>query len=192
MHGPGPPGEGPGRHLPEPRAGVDGGPALADLEVDAGDLLLGRVGHPTHRLAERDPRPPGRSPGHQVPVEGEDPVPVIEDDEVRVAMKMAHDAGVQNVLLTRGSRGDAYFSNGEDIWYAKREFNIKLVSSVCAGDCTLAAFLHKWYRDRDNVEEAMKLAMATGANVAESVGIGDFGHVDEYSKRVAVRKLDRQ
>lgn len=55
-------------------------------------------------------------------------------------MKMAHDAGVQNVLLTRGSRGDAYFSNGEDIWYAKREFNIKLVSSVCAGDCTLAAF----------------------------------------------------
>ena len=119
-------------------------------------------------------------------------VPVDTDDEVRVAMKMAHDAGVQNVLLTRGSRGDAYFSNGEDIWYAKREFNIKLVSSVCAGDCTLAAFLHKWYRDRDNVEEAMKLAMATGANVAESVGIGDFGHVDEYSKRVAVRKLDRQ
>ncbi len=73
-------------------------------------------------------------------------VPVDTDDEVRVAMKMAHDAGVQNVLLTRGSRGDAYFSNGEDIWYAKREFNIKLVSSVCAGDCTLAAFLHKWYR----------------------------------------------
>ena len=119
-------------------------------------------------------------------------VPVDTDDEVRVAMKLAHDAGVQNVLLTRGSRGDAYFSNGEDIWYAKREFNIKLVSSVCAGDCTLAAFLHKWYRDRDNVEEAMKLAMATGANVAESVGIGDFGHVDEYSKRVAVRKLDRK
>ena len=96
-------------------------------------------------------------------------VPVDTDDEVRVAMKLAHEAGVQNVLLTRGSRGDAYFSNGEDIWYAKREFNIKLVSSVCAGDCTLAAFLHKWYRDRDNVEEAMKLAMATGANVAESV-----------------------
>ena len=43
-----------------------------------------------------------------------------------------------------------------------------------------------------DVEEAMKLAMATGANVAESVGIGDFGHVDEYSKRVAVRKLDRK
>ena len=104
--------------------------------------------------------------------------PVDTDDEVRVAMKMAHDAGVQNVLLTRGSRGDAYFSNGEDIWYAKREFNIKLVSSVCAGDYTLAAFLHKWYRDRDNVEEAMKLAMATGANVAESVGLGDFGRVN--------------
>ena len=80
-------------------------------------------------------------------------VPVDTDDEVRIAMKLAHEAGVQNVLLTRGSRGDAYFSNGEDIWYAKREFNIKLVSSVCAGDCTLAAFLHKWYKNRDNVEE---------------------------------------
>ena len=119
-------------------------------------------------------------------------VPVDTDDEVRVAMKMAHEIGVQNVLLTRGSRGDAYFSNGEDIWYAKRQFNIKLVSSVCAGDCTLAAFLYKWYEDRDNVEEALQLALATGANVAESVGLGDFGHVDEYSKRIAVRKLPRE
>ncbi|WP_102337375.1 1-phosphofructokinase family hexose kinase [Collinsella provencensis] len=119
-------------------------------------------------------------------------VPVNTDDEVRVAMRMAHEAGVQNVLLTRGSRGDAYFSNGEDIWYARREFNIKLVSSVCAGDCTLAAFLHKWYKDRDNVEDAMKLALATGANVAEAVGLGDFGRVDEYSKRITVRKLERE
>ena len=47
-------------------------------------------------------------------------------------------------------------------------------------------------RDSDNVEEAMKLAMATGANVAESVGLGDFGRVDEYSKRVTVRKLERK
>ena len=31
--------------------------------------------------------------------------------------------------------------------------------------------------------------MATGANVAESVGLGDFGHVDEYAKHVTVRKL---
>ena len=56
----------------------------------------------------------------------------------------------------------------------------------------MAAFLLKWYKDRDNVEEAMKLAMATGANVAESVGLGDFGRVDEYSKRVTVRKLERK
>ena len=118
-------------------------------------------------------------------------VTIDTDDDARRALAMAHEAGVQNVLLTMGSRGSAYFSNGEDIWYAKREFNIKLLSSVCAGDCTLAAFLHKWYKDRDNVEEALKLAMATGANVAESAGLGDFGRVDEYSKRVTVRKLAR-
>ena len=118
-------------------------------------------------------------------------VPVNTDDEVRVAMGMAHSIGVQNVLLTRGSKGDCYFSNGEDIWYAKREFNIRLVSSVAAGDSSLAAFLVKWYRDRDNVEEALKYSMATGANVCESTGLGDFGHVEEYSKRISVRKLPR-
>ena len=34
--------------------------------------------------------------------------------------------------------------------------------------------------------------MATGANVAESIGIGDFGHVDEYKNRIEVRKLERK
>ena len=116
-------------------------------------------------------------------------VAIDTDDDARRAMALAHESGVQNVLLTMGSRGSAYFSNGTDIWFAKRDFNIKLVSSVCAGDCTLAAFLTKWYDDRDNVEEAMKLALATGANVAESVGLGDFGRVDEYSKHIQVRKL---
>ena len=118
-------------------------------------------------------------------------VQIDTDDDARRALAMAHEIGIQNVLLTMGSRGSAYFSNGEDIWYAQRQFNIKLVSSVCAGDSTLAAFLHKWYDDRDNVEDALKLALATGANVAESVGLGDFGHVEEYSKRIAVRKLPR-
>lgn len=60
---------------------------------------------------------------------------------------------------------------------------------MCAGDCTLAAFLHKWYKNRDNVEEALQLALATGANVAESAGLGDFARVPEYSKRITVRKL---
>ncbi|MDY2776948.1 MAG: 1-phosphofructokinase [Collinsella sp.] len=118
-------------------------------------------------------------------------VTIDTDDDAREALALAHEAGIQNVLLTMGSRGSAYFSNGEDIWYARRQFNIKLVSSVCAGDSTLAAFLYKWYDDRDNVEEALKLALATGANVAESVGLGDFGRVEEYSKRIEVRKLER-
>lgn len=116
-------------------------------------------------------------------------VTIDTDDDAKRALALAHADGVQNVLLTMGSRGSAYFSNGEDIWYAKRDFNIKLVSSVCAGDCTLAAFLNKWYDNRDKVEEALKYAMATGANVAESVGLGDFGHVEEYAKHVTVRKL---
>ena len=61
-------------------------------------------------------------------------VQIDTDDDARRALAMAHEIGIQNVLLTMGSRGSAYFSNGEDIWYAQRQFNIKLVSSVCAGD----------------------------------------------------------
>ena len=49
-----------------------------------------------------------------------------------------------------------------------------------------------WYDDGDNVEEALTLALATGANVGVSAGLGDFGHVDEYSKHIAVRKLPRE
>ena len=47
-------------------------------------------------------------------------VQIDTDDDARRALALAHEAGVQNVLLTMGSRGSAYFSNGEDIWYAKR------------------------------------------------------------------------
>ena len=66
-----------------------------------------------------------------------------DDESVKGAMAELHAKGAKNVLLTIGGAG-AYFSNGEHIWFANRTFDVKLLSTVCAGDSSLAAFLSVW------------------------------------------------
>ena len=66
---------------------------------------------------------------------------------------------------------------------------VKVLSTVCAGDSTLAAFLSMWHDDPEHVEDALRLAMATGANVVECAGQGDFAKVDEYRQHVEVRAI---
>ena len=94
--------------------------------------------------------------------------------------------GAKNVLLTLGGAG-AYFSNGERLWFARRAFEVKVRSTVCAGDSSLAAFLSIWSSERDRVEDALRRSMATGANVVECAGLGDFARVGEYEKGIEVR-----
>ena len=101
-------------------------------------------------------------------------------------MAELHARGAQNVLLTLGGSG-AYFSNGEHIWFANRTFEVEVRSTVCAGDSSLAAFLSIWFSERDRVEDALRRSMATGANVVECAGLGDFAHVEEYEKGIEVR-----
>lgn len=111
-----------------------------------------------------------------------------DDESVAAAMCTLHERGVQNVLLTLGGAG-AYFSNGEHLWFANRTFDVQLVSTVCAGDSSLAAFLSVWHDQRDEVTEALRLSMATGANVVECAGLGDFARVDAYKDGIAVRQV---
>ena len=103
-------------------------------------------------------------------------------------MAELHAKGVKNVLLTLGGAG-AYFSNGEHIWFANRTFDVELLSTVCAGDSSLAAFLSVWHDDQTAVEDALRLSMATGANVVECPGLGDFAKVEEYKKGIAIRQV---
>lgn len=117
-----------------------------------------------------------------IDVDGEDDASVME------AMGELHSRGVQNVLLTLGGKG-AYFSNGEGVWYARSQVKVKVLSTVCAGDSSLAAFLSVWFADRGAVEDALRLSMATGTNVVECAGLGDFAHVDEYREKVLVRRV---
>lgn len=111
-----------------------------------------------------------------------------DDASVEAAMRELHSRGAQNVLLTLGGAG-AYFSNGEHLWFANRTFDVKVLSTVCAGDSSLAAFLSIWAAEPDRVEDALRRSMATGANVVECAGLGDFAHVEDYAQRIEVRKV---
>lgn len=102
------------------------------------------------------------------------------------ALSELHRRGAQNVLLTMGASG-AYFSNGSHIWFARNTHKVKVLSTVCAGDSSLAAFLSVWGGDPDRVEDALRRSMATGANVVECPGLGDFAHVDEYQEYIEIR-----
>ena len=109
------------------------------------------------------------------------------EEDIKNAIKMLHDLGAQNVLLTLGDKG-SYFSDGTKMWNCST-YPVELVSSVCCGDACLATFLSFWTKNPSDVETALKKASAAGANVAESAGLGDLAMVDEYSKHITVKEI---
>lgn len=108
-------------------------------------------------------------------------------EQIITALENVHTQGAQNILLTMGNKG-LYFSNGIHIWYCST-VTIKLVSSACAGDAALAAFLSKWLPEQQNIENALKKASATGANVAESDGLGLLNKISTYEDEVKVMQI---
>lgn len=109
------------------------------------------------------------------------------EDEIISSLNFLHKMGAQNILLTLGSRG-SYFYNGKDI-YSCGIYPIKILSTGCAGDASLAAFLSVWLKDKNNISDALKLGAGAGANVAESAGLGDLKMAREYAKTIEVKKL---
>ncbi|WP_455542741.1 1-phosphofructokinase family hexose kinase [Intestinibacter sp.] len=113
---------------------------------------------------------------------------IIRDEEdTKDLLKYLYENGAQNILLTLGEKG-SYFYNGEKIYFATTQ-QVELLSSACAGDSALAAFLSVWIKDPENIEMALKRSAATGANVAESNGIGDLQKVEEYVKNIKVKEV---
>ncbi|MDQ0149010.1 1-phosphofructokinase [Eubacterium multiforme] len=108
-----------------------------------------------------------------------------EEDAIEV-LKYLNEKGAENILLTLGEKG-MYFYNGEKIYYCTAP-KIKLLSSACAGDSALAAFLSEWLKGNEIVY-ALKKASATGANVAESSGLGNLNKVNEYINMLKVREV---
>lgn len=106
--------------------------------------------------------------------------------QVREAMLTLHQLGARNVLLTLGEKG-LYFSNGAALWFCSAP-KVELVSSACAGDAALGAFLSKWLND-DDVAHALALASATGADVASSAGLGKLNRTEELQQQVQIVQL---
>lgn len=110
------------------------------------------------------------------------------ESDIVQALKFLHEKGAQNILLTLGEKG-AYFSNGKELYYVEA-YPIKLLSSACAGDSSLAAFLSIWLMNTRDIETALKRCAAVGANVAESNGIGDLAQVDNYMGKINLRRVN--
>ncbi len=108
-------------------------------------------------------------------------------EEATDSIHTLHSLGAQNVLLTLGSDG-MYFSNGESIYFCNAP-KIKLHSSACAGDSSLASFLSVWLKDQTNIEEALQLASAVGADVASSSGIGELSQYPHLLNMTFPKKI---
>ncbi|MFO6296654.1 1-phosphofructokinase [Rahnella selenatireducens] len=111
---------------------------------------------------------------------------VTGHDDVKIALCEMHRLGARNILLTLGERG-LYFSDGLDCWFCSAP-HIELVSSACAGDAALAAFLSVWLQSVD-IGHALRLASATGADVAASAGLGKLAAIKNLLSQVQVEKL---
>lgn len=108
------------------------------------------------------------------------------ESDIKATLRKIHEMGARNILLTMGSQG-LYFYDGSRLYHCNAP-EVKLLSSACAGDSCLAAFLSEWLTGK-NLEKALKKASATGANVAESEGLGSMDKVDEYVKKLIVREV---
>ncbi|EKU71937.1 1-phosphofructokinase family hexose kinase [Selenomonas sp. F0473] len=109
------------------------------------------------------------------------------EEDMLCALAQLHREGAQNILLTLGERG-AYFSDGTAVYFAPAR-PVNLLSSACAGDAALAAFMSVWLDRPDHVEDALKTMAAVGANVAESNALGTLSRAEEYKKDIQVRRV---
>ncbi|QOY60964.1 1-phosphofructokinase family hexose kinase [Thermophilibacter immobilis] len=167
--------------------GVDAGyyDELVDVVRARGAELVLDISHP--HLAELVARRPLLIKPNDEEVAAIFGVDVGDEGGALAALSELHRRGAQNVLLTLGGEG-AYFSDGAHVWHASAA-KVKVLSTACAGDATLASFLSVWLEDRGAVERALIRAMATGANVAMSAGLGDFSLVDDLARQVEVTRL---
>jgi 6-phosphofructokinase 2 len=113
--------------------------------------------------------------------------PMETESDIRSAMNNLQIMGAQNILLTMGEKG-SWLRSGEALYHCGIQ-SVRLVSSACAGDAALAAFLSTWLKNGDAVE-GLKKSAAAGANVAESNALGDLTKVETYKKNIEVRKVE--
>ena len=76
-------------------------------------------------------------------------------------MKKCQEEGVLNVMVTLGSDGALLLTQEGDLYQAKITGNSRAVSTVGAGDSTIAGFLAGMSKYRGDYEEALQLMTKT-------------------------------
>lgn len=107
--------------------------------------------------------------------------------DARNACSLLYEMGAQHVFITSGEKG-AYFYDGTTAFFCE-PYPVKVKSSACAGDAFLGAFLGRWLYQRNNIEQALKIAAAAGATTAESNGLGDFSKTEDYASNITVHTI---
>lgn len=74
-------------------------------------------------------------------------------------------SGVKNVFVTMGDEG-AFFTDGKKDYFCKTT-KTRIVSTVGAGDCTLAGFIYKYIESR-NINKSVDFAVKCGSQRVET------------------------
>ena len=89
------------------------------------------------------------------------------DEDLRIAAKRLNDAGIQNVMISLGKEG-VYFSGSGESFFVKAP-KIKAVSTIGAGDSTIAGFISGITENLPLID-AVSLAVASGSAACLSEG----------------------
>ncbi|CZF86129.1 1-phosphofructokinase [Grimontia marina] len=114
-----------------------------------------------------------------------------EVPELLQAGKTLGQTGIDNVVISRGAKGVLWLKYG--VWYASQPPEMKVVSTVGAGDTLVAgmcwAELNQWDR-----ETTLSFATALSALAVTQVNVGveDIAQVEALRREVNVKKLKEQ
>ena len=108
------------------------------------------------------------------------PVETFEDISLYAAR--LKDMGARNVMVSMDSRGAVLFTEKGEI-YSSLPPKGKVINTVGAGDSAVAGFIHK-YSESENMEEALKFAVASGSATAYSPWLASAELICELYKKM--------
>lgn len=103
-------------------------------------------------------------------------------------MKRCQAEGVMNVLTTIGKEGAVFLSQSGELYQARITENVQVVSTVGAGDSTIAGFLAGLRIYENRIEYALRLACAAGTATSCRKWLCEESEVKQMIERIEVSR----
>jgi fructokinase len=110
----------------------------------------------------------------------------LEADEDKGVNFLREKFNIDEVLLTKGSKGARYY-RGENSYF-QDAYKIEICDTVGSGDAFLAGFLAKWLRPEKNAAAMLDYASAIGAFNTTKAGACPPYTIDELDRFIAHHK----